>query len=266
MRTADSKDGTTLAFDAVGSGPPLVIVGGAFSFRRWKGTLQLVELLKSRFTVVNYDRRGRGDSTDAKPYAVEREFEDLQAVVDAVGGSAFAWGMSSGGVLALRAAGAGVSIEKLAMYLPPFVVDTTAHVPPADFEARLSALVEQDRRSDAAKLFMTQGMGAPGIAVGLMRLARPMWSRLKAVAHTLPNDLAVMGDTVYGKPLLREPWASIATPTLVIDGGKSPASLQKAADALAGRLPQAQRRTLEGQHHNVSMKVLAPVLQDWFVR
>ena len=112
---------------------------------------------------------------------------------------------------------------------------------------------------------MREGMGAPRVFVGLLRVARPIWRNLEAVAHTLPYDHAVMGDTVNGTPLARQPWASIATPTLIVDGGKSPASLRKASDALAERMPNAGRRTLEGQSHNVSMKMLAPVLEDFLL-
>jgi pimeloyl-ACP methyl ester carboxylesterase len=264
VNSVRSKDGTTIAFDRIGQGPPLIVVGGAFSSRTWKGYLQLAELLAERFTVVIYDRRGRGDSGDTPPYAVEREIEDLEALIEAAGGAAFVWGMSSGAVLALRAADAGLPIRKLALYQPPFLVDTNGHLPPADFAKRLGELVAADRRGKAVAYFMQKGMGAPARFVTLMRLARPLWSKLKAVAHTLPYDYAVMGETVRGRPLAAEPWASIATPTLVLDGGKSPISLHKAADALAALLPNARRRTLDGQSHNVSMKILAPALDEFF--
>jgi pimeloyl-ACP methyl ester carboxylesterase len=264
MNTVTSKDGTTIAYDRVGHGPPLIVVGGAFSYRGFKGVVQLAEMLSGQFTVINYDRRGRGDSGDTSPYAVEREIEDLDAVIAAAGGSAFVWGTSSGSVLALRAAAAGLPIDKLAIYEPPFLVDESGQHPPADFERHLGELVAADRRGEAAKYFLSKGMGAPGFVVALLRLARPIWSRLTAVAHTLPYDYALMGDTVSGKPLAREPWASIATRTLVIGGGKSPASLRAAVDAIAGVLPNAERTTLAGQSHNVSMKMLAPVLARFF--
>lgn len=258
-----SPDGTTIAYEQSGTGPPLILVGGAFSYRAWKGWVALAELLAKRFTVVTYDRRGRGDSGDTRPYAVQRELEDLAALVREFGDSAHVFGMSSGGVLALRAAAAGVPIDRLVVYQPPFMVDTDGHVAPADFGERLDALVASDRRSQAVSYFMREGMGAPGAFVGLLRLARPMWSRLKAVAHTLPYDYAVMGETVSGRPLPREPWSAVGNETLIVDGSKSPASLRKAADELAAVLPRSQRRTLEGQSHNVSMKALAPVLEGF---
>jgi pimeloyl-ACP methyl ester carboxylesterase len=263
--TVRSADGTAIAYESAGDGPALILVGGAFSFRSYKSWVQLFELLARRFRVISYDRRGRGDSADAPEYAVEREIEDLAALVQAAGGAAHAFGMSSGGVLALRAAAAGVPIKRGVVYQPPFSVDASGHLPPPDFGQHLRELARSGRRGATASYFMREGMGAPRVFVGFLRVARPIWRNLEAVAHTLPYDYAVMGDTVHGKPLAREPWASIATPTLVIDGSRSPASLRKAADALAERVPNGERRTLEGQSHNVSMKMLAPVLEEFLL-
>ena len=142
-RAVRSKDGTPIAYDSAGDGPAVILVGGAFSFRRYKSWLQLVELLAPRFRVWNYDRRGRGDSGDAPQYAVERELEDLDALVKEAGGSAHIFGMSSGGVLALRAAAAGVPIERAVVYQPPFSVDESGHLAPPDFETRLRELVAE---------------------------------------------------------------------------------------------------------------------------
>jgi pimeloyl-ACP methyl ester carboxylesterase len=264
-RTVRSRDGTSIAYDSAGDGPALLLVGGAFSYRRYKSWVQLAELLAPRFTVISYDRRGRGDSGDADEYAVKREIEDLDALVQATGGSAHVFGMSSGGVLALRAAAAGVPIERAVVYQPPFSVDASGHLPPPDFAERLDELVASGRRGATVGYFMREGMGAPRVLVGVLRVARPIWRNLEAVAHTLPYDLAVMDGDVAGKPLGREPWASIATPALVVDGGKSPASLRKAADALAEQMPNAERRTLDGQSHNLSMKALAPVLEEFLL-
>jgi pimeloyl-ACP methyl ester carboxylesterase len=264
-RTVRSRDGTPIACDTAGDGPAMILVGGAFSYRRYKSWVQLAELLAPRFRVVTYDRRGRGDSGDTAPYAVEREIEDLAALVEAAGGSAHVFGMSSGGVLALRAAAAGVPVERAAVYQPPFTVDASGHLPPPDFESRLDALVASGDRGATVRYFMREGMGAPRALVGALRLARPLWRNLEAVAHTLPYDYAVMNGTVHGTPLAPEPWASIATPTLVLDGGKSPAPLRLAADTLALHMPNARRRTVAGQSHNVSMTVLAPVLGDFLL-
>ncbi|MET0561412.1 MAG: alpha/beta hydrolase [Gaiellaceae bacterium] len=264
-RTVRSGDGTTIAYDVGGEGPPLILVGGAFSFRRYKSWVQLFELLAPTFRVISYDRRGRGDSGDAPAYAVEREIEDLDALIQVAGGSAHVFGMSSGAVLALRAAAAGVDFDHAVVYQPPFSIDSSGHAPPADFGRRLGALAAAGDRGAAASYFMRQGMGAPRVLVGLLRVARPIWKNLEAVAHTLPYDYAVMADTVHGRPLEREPWASIATPTLIVDGGKSGGSLRRAADALAARMPNAERRTLAGQSHNLSMKLLAPVLEEFLL-
>lgn len=265
MQTVNSKDGTTIAFDRLGQGPPIILVGGAFSYRAFPKLVQLAELLAEQFTVINYDRRGRGDSGDTAPYAVDREIEDIQALIDAIGGSASVWGWSSGGALALRAAARGLKIHKLAVYEPPFMVDDTGHLPPADFASRLDALTASDRRSDAVRLYMTKGMGIPPIIVTLMRLS-PFWAKLKATANTLPYDWAALGDTMAGKPLSATEWSPVATPTLVMAGEKSPAQLRNGAQALADVLPNAQHRALARQSHNVSMKALAPVLEEFFGR
>src|SRR5688500_7008552 len=153
MQKAVSDDGTAIAYETVGDGPPLILVGGAFSHRAYPQTIKLAKLLGRRYTVVTYDRRGRGDSTDTAPYRVQREIEDLDALIAEVGGSACVWGQSSGAVLALRAAVAGSAISSLAVYQPPFSVNAAAHVPPADFAARLDELLAAGHRSAAVRWF-----------------------------------------------------------------------------------------------------------------
>ena len=264
MDTIESSDGTAIALDRLGQGPPIILVGGAFSWRRWKGFVELADLLSERFTVVNYDRRGRGDSGDTKPYAVEREFEDLQAMISAAGGSASVWGLSSGGILALEAARAGVRIDEIAAYEPPFIVDSTDGLPPDDFVPHLSALVDHDRRSDAVKYFMARVMGMPSLIPSLMSLWPPMWSKLKATAHTLPYEAALIDRYVRGRPIDDGYWASVATPTLIVSGEKSPEKLRKGAAAIAAALPNAEHYPLVGVSHNVKMSALAPVLVDFF--
>lgn len=263
MHTVTSKDGTIIAFDRLGQGPAVILVGGAFSYRAFPQLAELAELLSDRFTVVNYDRRGRGDSGDTPPYAVEREIEDLAALIDAAGGSASVWGWSSGGALALRAAAHGLAIERLAVYEPPFMVDSSHRLPPPDFAARLDRLTARGRRGAAVHYYMTKGIGLPTALAVLMRLT-PFWPKLKAVAHTLPYDWAVLGDTMAGKPLSVEEWASVATPTLVIAGEKSDERLRNAAEALPAVLPDSRLRVLGGESHNVSMRALAPVLAEFF--
>jgi pimeloyl-ACP methyl ester carboxylesterase len=263
MNSIRSLDGTRIAFDKLGAGPPMVLVGGAFSYRRFPRNVELAELLAERFTVINYDRRGRGDSGDTPPYSVDREIEDLGALIEAAGGHAHVWGQSSGGVLALRAAAASLAIGRLAIFEPPFRLDAQAG-PPPDFAARLDELVAAERRSQAVKYFMTNGLGAPGFFVSLLRLAPPIWSRLKAVAHTLPYDLAVMGETIEGGPLSAADWASVRAEVLVLSGAKSKSAVREAGGALAEVLPNARHQVLEGQSQNLKMKPIAPVLTDFF--
>jgi pimeloyl-ACP methyl ester carboxylesterase len=263
METVTSKDGTRIAYDRYGSGPALILVAGALSQRKFKKFGQLAELLADRFTVINYDRRGRGDSGNTLPYSLEREIEDIEALIQAVGGSASLWGWSSGGALALRAAAAGVGVERVAVYESPFMVDPDEGLPPADYAERLDELVAADRRADAVKLFMRGAVGVPAPFVALMRFM-PMWKDLKAVAHTLPYDWAALGaHTMYGEPLQPDEWADVTVPALIAYGSKSPAKLRKGSEAIAEVLPDAELVELDGQTHNVSMKVLAPVLADF---
>ncbi len=263
MQTVTSKDGTTIAYDRYGSGPAVILVGGAMGHRKFKKMEELAQLLSERCTVINYDRRGRGDSDEVKPFAVEREVEDIAALIDATDGSASLWGWSSGGALALRAAGAKIGVERVAAYEVPFMVDPDGKLPTADYAERLDELVAADDRAGAVKHFMRNAIGIPAPFVALMPLM-PMWKELKANAHTLPYDWAALGDdNMHGTPLDPHEWESITVPALLAYGSKSPDQLQKASRALAELLPQAELRALDRQSHNVSMKALAPVLAEF---
>jgi pimeloyl-ACP methyl ester carboxylesterase len=263
MKTATSKDGTRIAYDELGEGPPVVLVGGAFNTRSFGPNGGLAELLAERFTVINYDRRGRGDSGDTRPWALEREIEDLDALIEAAGGSAHVFGISSGAALALEAANRGLAIEKLALYEAPFVVDDSRTPVSDDYLERLKGLVASGRRGDAVRLFMREGVGLPAVFVALMRFM-PAWSKLKAVAHTVPYDATIVENYQKGKPLPAGRWASATMPTLVAVGGKSPTWMRRAMRALADVLPNARHRTLEGQTHIVKAGALAPVLAEFF--
>jgi pimeloyl-ACP methyl ester carboxylesterase len=264
MESVTSRDGSRIAYDRHGSGPPVILVGGALGHRRFKKMEELVGLLAGRCTVVNYDRRGRGDSTEAGPYAVEREIEDLAALIEAEGGSASLWGWSSGGALALRAASAGIGVDRLAVYEVPFIVTPDAERPTRDYGERLDELVAAGDRSGAVRHFMRNAVGVPAPFVALMRLM-PMWKELKANAHTLPYDWAVLGEhTMYGSALDPDEWAALRVPTLVVHGGKSPAVLQEGSRALAEVLPNSVLRELDGVGHNVKMEALAPLLVKFF--
>jgi pimeloyl-ACP methyl ester carboxylesterase len=263
MPIVTSRDGTKIAFDRAGSGISVILVDGALSHRKAGPNGPLAELLAEHFAVYTYDRRGRGESGDTAPYAVEREVEDLEAVLAAAGGSAYLYGISSGGVLALEAAIRLNGIDALALFELPFVVDDTRPPIPDDFAAHLTALIASDRRGEAVKYFMTEGVGLSKIIVATMRVM-PMWSKLKALAHTLPYDATILGpDTGAGRPLPAARWASLTVPTLVIGGGKSPDWMRNSVEALAGLLG-AEHRTLEGQTHMVKPDALAPVLTTYF--
>jgi pimeloyl-ACP methyl ester carboxylesterase len=258
-----SRDGTPIAFDRVGQGPALILVDGALCSRASGPNGPLAALLAEHFTVYTYDRRGRDASGDTAPYAVEREVEDINALIEEAGGSAYLYGISSGAALALEATASGLAVKKLAVFEAPFVVDDTRPPAPADFQAQIDKLLASDRRGDAVRLFMTQGVRVPAVFVAMMRFM-PAWSKLKGLAHTLPYDLAVMGDGQRGKPLPTGRWASVTVPTLVLVGGKSPAWMQHAMQAVAAGLPNAQHRTLPGQTHLVKSAALAPVLVEYF--
>ncbi|MFD7744896.1 alpha/beta fold hydrolase [Streptomyces sp. NPDC059698] len=262
--TTVSADGTTIAFDKSGEGPAVILVASALADR--SDAKRLAALLAEHFTVVNYDRRGRGASADGSAYAVEREIEDIAALIDQVGGSASLFGSSSGAVLALRAAAAGLKVNKLAVYEPPFSVAPDGFGPPAGFAGQIDALLAEDRRSDAVKAFMVKAQGMPSFMVGAMRLMPGVWSNLKGLANTLPYDIAVMGDTQQGKPLPAEPWSAASAPTLVLTGSKSPEGFQRAAKELTGVLPDASHRTLNGLNHGavaMAPKKLAPELIEF---
>jgi len=261
MRKVVSKDGTAIAFDKTGQGPAIILVGGALSDR--SAATPLASLLAPHFTVFAYDRRGRGDSGNAAPYAVEREVEDIDALINEAGGSAFGFGHSSGAVLALKAAARLKRIKKLALYEPPFVVDDSRPPVPEDYVAQINDLVSAGRRGDAVEFFMTEAVGVPDDLVAQMR-GMPMWAEMEKMAHTLAYDGKVMGDNMAGNTLRAKQWTSITVPTLVMDGGASPAWARNAVQAVADVLPNAQRRTLEGQTHGVDPAALAPILVEFF--
>jgi hypothetical protein len=257
MDTVRSSDGTTIAFDRLGEGAPVVLVSGASTARAMHA--QLAELLAADFTVLNYDRRGRGDSGDTPPYAVRREVEDLHAVIAAAGGEAAVFGNSSGAVLALHAAAAGLAITKLALWEPPFMTDPDAPRRQQAYVAQLTELLDAGRRGDAMALFM-RTVGLPEGMIAGMRQS-PMWPGMEALAHTLLYDATVMGDSTVPTGL----GASVKAPTLVLDGSETGAWAANSAQALGAALPHPRHRTLEGQTHAVAWDVLAPVLREFFI-
>jgi pimeloyl-ACP methyl ester carboxylesterase len=265
MKTVTSKDGTTIAFDHIGSGQPVIPVAGAFGHRKFPGSLELAALLSPDFTVINYDRRGRGDSGDTQPYAVAREIEDIQALIDTVGGSAFLAGMSSGAILALEAANQFPNkVKKLALYDPPFIINDSRPPLPSDFVAQLKQAIAAGRPGDAIDIIMTHALLIPAEYLKPMR-DDPMWPEMIKVAHTLVYDGMIQADFMAGKPLPRNRWIHVNFPTLVMNGENSDQFFHDGAHALVDLLSNAQHRILAGQTHNVSMKVLAPVLKEFFL-
>jgi pimeloyl-ACP methyl ester carboxylesterase len=269
MRKVTSRDGTPIAFDQSGHGPALILVSPALATRLDEATLAAA--LAPDFTVFAYDRRGRGDSGDTAPYSVEREVEDLGALIDEAGGSAFVYGHSSGAALALETARLlPGKITKLALYEAPFIIDSSRPPMAGDFLEQLNELLAAGCRGDATALWQRH-IGIPAEMTAGMRQA-PWWPGLEALAHTLPYDATIMSDTQSGSPLPLKKWASVRVPTLVMDGtlflGREDghAFVRHGADELAHILPNAQRRTLEGQDHGPADVVLVPALKAFFLR
>ncbi|GGO62719.1 alpha/beta fold hydrolase [Nonomuraea cavernae] len=268
--TATSADGTSIVFDRLGAGPVVVLVHGAITDRSHPTLAEVARVLSRWFTVVNYDRRGRGGSGDTRPYAVQREIEDLAAVITATGDRAMVFGGSSGAALALEAAARLPAITAarlpaitcLALWEPPYHVDSTAPHLPDDFAARLTTLIEAGRPGDAVELFMVRAAEVPADAVAGMR-SHASWPHLEAIARTLAYEAEIMS------PANRLPTAiaaSLTQPALVLNGGDSPAWMRKAGTAVARTIPTACHRLLPGQSHDVAPQALAPELLEFFAR
>ena len=255
MLHAISSDGTPIAYEVDGSGQPLVLVGGAFQTRDDPLMTGLASALRDRFTVVRYDRRGRGGSGDAAAYRDGCEEDDLGAVLDAAGGEVAVFGMSSGAVLALEAAAHGAHMSALVVYEPPVIVDGREAVPEDDAD-QLRILVQEGDRDGAVRRFLTGAVGLPGDLVAGMQRA-PFWSAMTALAHTLSYDGSIMRPYQRGGALNAPHWQAITAPTLVVDGGASSPWIRAGAAAVADAVPGAARQTLEGQAHDVGPDVLA---------
>jgi pimeloyl-ACP methyl ester carboxylesterase len=258
MDKVTSKDGTTIVYDRLGEGPAVVLVCGGSVDRQ--SNAGLAEELAHHFTVYNYERRGRGESGDTRPYAIEREIEDIEAVIDAAGGSAYLYGISSGAVLALDATAAlPTKVKKLAMYEPPFIVEGTRPRPPADTASIYAKMVSEGRRGDAVEYFMTKVVGLPEEFATQAR-SEPWWPWQEALAHTLQYDATIMGD--YSLPTGRA--ASVKTPTVLLTGGATFDWVRTSNQELAKYFPNGQYEVVEGQSHDVSPQALAPVLEKFF--
>ncbi|MCA9906287.1 MAG: alpha/beta hydrolase [Anaerolineae bacterium] len=260
MPTVTSKDGTTIGYETLGAGAPIILIDGAFCYRQFGPMGALAPLMSPHFTVYMYDRRGRGASGDTLPYALEREIEDLDALIDAAGGSAYVYGISSGAALALEAAiQLGSKIKQLALYEAPYNTEPGAREQWATYRHELGAALAAGRPGDAVAHFMTL-VGTPPDQVAGMR-QMPMWPMLEAVAPTLVYDATALGDERTA-PLARA--ASVHVPTLVMSGGAGFPFMEVTARALSDALPNAQFRSLPGQTHDVAPDAIAPVLSEFF--
>lgn len=257
METVTSWDGTVIAFDRMGSGPPVVLVCGGSTDRT--ANAGLANVLAAAFSVFNYDRRGRGDSGDTPPYAIEREVEDIKAVMAHAGGSAHLYGTSSGAALALRAAADGAPVARLALWEPPFIVDPAAR-PPADQVEQYEKMIAEGRRGDAVEYFMSQVVRLPPEFVAYAK-TQPFWAGQEKIAHTLAYDARIMGD--YSVPT--EQAAKVDRPTLVLTGGASMPFMTESAGVLAKALPDGTTRVLEGQSHDVAPDVIGGALKEFFL-
>jgi pimeloyl-ACP methyl ester carboxylesterase len=249
MEQVRSKDGTSIAFDQWGEGPPLVLVAGASCDRSIDAPI--AEELARYFTVLNFDRRGRGDSGDTLPFAVEREVEDIDVLIAAAGGSATVVGLSSGAALAAEATVAGLPVDALVMWEPPFSIDPDGVLQAKEYSEDLAALLAADRRGDALARFMRR-VGVPDEMIAGIRQS-PYWQVGEGLAPTLAYDDAVMGDST----IPADRYGRISVPALVLAGSESPEPLRRAAARVAATIPGARHDVLEGQDHNVAGDALA---------
>jgi pimeloyl-ACP methyl ester carboxylesterase len=256
MLKVQSADGTTIAVDQTGSGPAVILIGGAFNDQ--STTAGLAAALAPSFTVYNPDRRGRGGSGDTRPYAVAREVEDVAAIIEAAGGQAALFGHSSGAVLALEAVMAGLPVTRVAGYEPAYVAGTSRGHAGADLAGRVQALADAGQRDEATALFLTEGVGVAPEFVQQMQAA-PMWAGLAALAHTLPYDIALTRPD-QGVPAAR--LGQIRIPALVVGGSDTTPFLLDACHEVAAAIPHAEEQIIHGEDHAVLARpdVLVPVL------
>jgi pimeloyl-ACP methyl ester carboxylesterase len=260
MKHMRSADVTTIAYNQTGTGPAVILVDGALGYQSLGFMAPLATTLSSHFTVITYDRRGRGESTDTQPFALEREIEDIEALINESGGEAYVYGISSGAALALEATiKLGHKVKKLALYEAPYDSDDTRRQAFRTYRKQLAEVLAEGRQGDALGLFMLFVGMPPDHLEGARR--QPMWPAWEAVAHTLPYDAAALGED---GSVPTEKAARVTVPTLVMDGSASFPLMHTTAVALAKALPNGEHRRLAGQTHEVEAHVLAPVLIEFF--
>jgi pimeloyl-ACP methyl ester carboxylesterase len=260
MPTVTSRDGTTIAYSRQGQGPALILVDGALCSRNFGPMPGYAAQLANDFTVYWYDRRGRGESGDTTPYAIEREVEDLAAILAVAGLSAYLFGSSSGAALTLQGAARGLEFKKMILYEAPYVPVPQGGKTASQHVEALWALVRAHKRGAAVTYFMSDVVGMPKFVAFFFRFF-PMWPKLKAVANTLPYDLTIMADTA----ILDGEAKSVTVPTLVAGGGKSPPPLKAAVDRVAAAVPGSKVRYLEGETHNLGAEAAAGLMKEFFL-
>lgn len=265
--TVTSKDGTTIAYERSGTGPTVVLVASALSDR--SDTKRLAALLSEHFTVVNYDRRGRGRSTDADTWSPEREIDDLEALIDANGGTAYLFGSSSGAVLALDAAGAlGTrKVRRVFSYEAPVIVDDRREPMPSDAIDQVDTMIAEGKRGKAVGYFFRTAFGASGFMIAMTRVMVPVWSKMVAMAPTLPYDLRLLDGLQSGAPIPPDRWSRVQVPALVMVGEKAEPFMETGSAALANALPDSRREVLPGGHHGTPVTkpaALVPALTAFF--
>lgn len=260
MPTTTSRDGTTIAYSVIGSGPALILVDGALCSRAFGPMPGYARALADSFTVYWYDRRGRGETGDTPPFAVAREVEDLAAMVQVAGGSPFVFGASSGAALALHGVVAGLPVRKLLMYEAPYVPTPAGGRTAAAHAEALWALARRDARGAAVRYFMCDVVGMPK-PLGYLFALFPMWPKLKAVAHTLPYDLSILADV----DILGARARGVTTPVMVAGGTKSPEALQQAVTRVAGAIPGSTLHRVPGQTHDLKAAPAAAMMREWFL-
>ena len=255
MLFTTSKDGTKIGYEQAGSGPPLIFVVGAFNDHT--RCAALASALADRFSVITYDRRARGSSGDTRPYAVDREVEDLAALVDTAGGAAAVFGYSSGAVLALRAAADGMSIDRLVLFEPPFAFG--GHGAPSDLSARLQELVDAGRNGDAVTLFQTEAIRLPAEVVAQIRKS-PMFPGLEAMAQSVVYDSTITTEMAVPTPAM----CAVTVPTMVLTGAETWPNLSAAAVGLAGSMPAAKYLQVPGAaNHDIPVEQTSAIMRSF---
>lgn len=254
-----SKDGTTIAYEITGHGEVVILVLGALN--SGKSGSRLARLLSSHFTVISYDRRGRGKSTDTEPYSPQRELEDIESLIDAVEGPVYLYGHSSGSAIVLKAGSKlHKQVKKIAIYEAPYSINDEETKTATEYYGKLKKLLRDGRKGDAVTLFI-RSVGVSDKQIQAIK-RMPMWKGLEAMAPTLAYDSEVMGE---GHSLPVTLLKSIKIPALIMHGGAGSDQMRDAALAISKYIPNAKILTIAGQTHGVSPKALAPVLKEFFL-